>query len=393
MLGLNNIIHPLNIEDFIEDHASKKAVFIPGDAGKFGELYGWEDVNYVVNSSRPSFEAVRLVYEKQPLPNQELANLGGWLEKGATLVINQTQHIDPVNEQFAEALANDVNASVNINCYVSFPAKQGFDCHYDTHDVFVLHTAGVKSWKVYHPTRKFPLDRDPASDKKLLPLAEDAQPYLECTMTPGDVLYIPRGHWHYAIAEEPCIHLTVSHSNHSGIDYMTWLINEMRKNDELLRQDFPLYQVGSLLGDRPDDELEGHIEKIRLHLIEILKEDSFLESILHWVQYDNPLRRKYQLPELAEIERSPITPETKFYIVPNQKLIPRHDPASGRIELISRGGQILFNRVPKAMIEHILNTNDPFCGKDLQELDPSITWENIYVMLHTFYTSGLTLRA
>ncbi|MDH3378767.1 MAG: cupin domain-containing protein, partial [Gammaproteobacteria bacterium] len=373
MFGLANIIKPLCIEDFLMEYAGNNAVFIPGETNKFENLYEWGDVNHIVNNSRPSFESVRLVYEKQTLPNQELANIGGWLERGATLVINHTQHIDPINEQFAEALANDVNASVNINCYVSFPTKQGFDCHYDTHDVFVINTAGIKSWKVFHPTRKFPLDRDPASDKKLLPLAEDAKPYLECTLTPGDVLYIPRGHWHYAISEEACIHLTVSHSNRSCVDYLVWLINEMRKNDEFLREDFPLYRVESLLGDRPDDELKEHLEKFRQHLTEFLKRDSFLESILHWVQFENPIRRKYQLPELAEISQNPITPETRFYIAPNQKLIPRHDPNTGRIEIISRGGLILFERVPKSMIELILDSKTPFCGKDLQQLDSDVS--------------------
>ena len=378
-------------KEFLSDYANVKATHIPGQENKFENLFGWENVNDVINNSRPSYESVRLVYEKQPLPYSELSKLGEWLEKGATLVINHTHQIDPINEQFAESLTNDVNAPVNINCYVSFPSKQGFDCHYDTHDVFIVHTAGVKSWCVFEPIRKFPIDRDPDSDKKLQSLPEDAKPYLECQLTPGDVLYIPRGHWHYAISEEPCIHLTVSHSNRSGIDYLTWLLNELRKSDEFLRQDFPLYQVECLRGNIPDDNLEEHIEKFKTHILEIFTDNAFLESIIHWVQLENVLRRKYQLPELALIEEDSVTKETKFSLLPNQKMLPRYDAATQKTIIISRGGQIVFNGVPPAIIEFILNSDGSFCGKDLQNLDPDVSWDDIQSMLITFYRYGLIL--
>jgi len=167
MFGLEYILRPVSTEEFLDQYKGKKALHITGEESKFENLYGWEDINHVVNKSRPSYEGMLLVHETNSLPRHELQNLSNWLAKGATLVINSVQTIDPIAEQFGEILANDMNSSVNINCYVSFPAKQGFDCHYDTHDVFIVQTSGVKKWYVFEPTRQDPLDRDPDFEKQL----------------------------------------------------------------------------------------------------------------------------------------------------------------------------------------------------------------------------------
>lgn len=193
MFGLDRILAPLSVDEFLSEYSGQKAVHIPGAENKFQSLYGWGEVNNVLNGMRPSFEGVRLVHETKTLPQDELRRMSHWLANGATLVINHVQHIDPIMEQFAESLANDMNANVNINCYVSFPSKQGFDCHYDTHDVFVIQTMGRKEWKVFEPSRRFPLDRDAAAEKTKYAKPAEGE-YLSCELTPGDVLYIPRGH-------------------------------------------------------------------------------------------------------------------------------------------------------------------------------------------------------
>ena len=344
MFGLHHILAPLTVDDFLSEYAGRKAVYIPGEVLKFQSLYGWNEINNVLNGIRPSFEGVRLVHETESLPQHELRRMNHWLAKGATVVINHVQHIDPVTEQFTESLANDMNSSVNINYYVSFPSKQGFDCHYDTHDVFVIQTVGNKEWKVFEPSRRFPLDRDAATEKTKYAKPEKGE-YVHCELTPGDVLYIPRGHWHYALSNNPCVHLTVSYSNRSGLDFLMWIMNEWRDTDEFLRRDFPLCRVESLLGDRSDEPLLEHLKRFTTHVSELIQSEDLEERLLHWVQVENMLRQPYQLPELAALDRVPIARDVKFQFAKNQKVVRRYDDESGRMQLIARGRVVLLNRV------------------------------------------------
>lgn len=388
MFGLDRILAPLTIDDFLTTYSGRKAVHIPGESGKFESLYAWNEINTVLNDMRPSFEGVRLVHETESLPQQELRRMSHWLAKGATLIINHVQHIDPIAEQFAEALANDVNSSVNINCYVSFPSKQGFDCHYDTHDVFVIQTVGTKAWKVFEPSRQFPLDRDATTEKSKYEKPKEGE-YLSCALTPGDVLYIPRGHWHYALSSQPCVHLTVSHSNRSGLDFLMWIMNEWRDNDELLRRDFPLVRVESLLGDRSDAPLVEQIERFKTHVRELIQREDLQERLLHWVQVENVLRQPFQLPDLAALDQAPVASDVKFQLAKNQKVVPRYDSDSGQIQLIARGRVVLLNRVPKQIIEVMLDSGRAFSGQDLMNACPEVAWKDVQTMLQNLFVSGL----
>lgn len=393
MFGLDQILHPFTVADFLAECLGKKAIYIPGPPEKFDGLYTWKEVNTVLNNMRPSFEGLRLVHETKSLDTSELRRMGHWLSKGATLVINYVQDVDPIAEQVAASLANEMNAAVNINCYVSFPTRQGFDNHYDTHDVFILQTAGRKVWKVFEPTRRFPLDRDPSDQKKRYAKPTEGE-YVTCELTPGDVLYIPRGHWHYAVSSESCIHLTVSFNNRSGIDFLQFLANEWRENDDFLRQDFPLGRIESLLGDRPDDPaLSEHIARFQSRLAELVQSEGMKERLLQWVQAENPLRTKYQLPELADLDQSPLTQDVAFRVAPNQKIVARYEDSAASSQLIARGRIVGLNKVPRGVVDVMLRPGQPFTGADLMAAAPGAAWESMRSMLTDLLVSGLIVLA
>jgi mannose-6-phosphate isomerase-like protein (cupin superfamily) len=83
------------------------------------------------------------------------------------------------------------------NAYLTPPGAQGFAVHSDTHDVFVLQTAGTKQWEL-----------PPSPGKQ-----GDEEPLLE----PGHVMYLPTGTPHAARAQETVsLHITI------GINQLTW---------------------------------------------------------------------------------------------------------------------------------------------------------------------------
>ncbi|WP_199320486.1 cupin domain-containing protein [Leptolyngbya sp. FACHB-261] len=139
------------------------------------------------------------------------------LRQGATLIINGVHQRVPAVAQLAANLRCDIGYETHVNLYCSPARQQGFDCHYDTHDVLILQIDGEKKWFVYRETVSYPTSNMPSS--KQLQLTEP--PYLECTLRAGDLLYIPRGHWHYAVAcEQPSLHLTVGIECQTGLDWL-----------------------------------------------------------------------------------------------------------------------------------------------------------------------------
>jgi len=388
MFGIDHLLSPLTVEEFINDYRGKRAVHIPGEATKFPDIYAWEQINDQINFSRPSREGIRLIYQKQPLEHRELAKLAEWMVKGATLVINRVQEVDPILSRFATNLGGDLNALVNINCYASYPAKQGFDTHYDGHDVFVVHTAGEKSWQVAEPTRLHPLDID-RLDKGKPP---ETSPYLNVKMTPGDVLYIPRGHWHAAVADTPSVHLTVSNTQRSGIDFLHWITEQLKIDDDFLRQDFPVIQSAALGGQRPDDTFEKHLTRFREHMTELLQSPEITDSFKQFCMVGNPVPRNFQLPDLAQM-REQLTPETRFRMTADQKIVTGFTNQLGKTELMVRGHLIKLTDVGSPIVEILQNSTISdltFSGAELQNSSHSTPWEKIQELLLFLFEQGLT---
>ncbi len=386
MFGLAHILAPVSVEEFLKTYRGEKALYIPGKADKYPDFYDWEQINDQINFSRPSRESIRLIYEKQPLDNSHLGKLAEWMVKGATLVINSVQEVDPIISRFATSLGRDMNSSINVNCYASYPSKQGFDTHFDHHDVFVIQTSGEKTWKVYDPTKKYPLDIEPYVKTD----PPEVEPYLEYTMKVGDVLYIPRGHWHCAIAVEPSVHLTVSNKQTSGIDFLMWLTENLRGQDEFLRRDIPVVQLNLLGGDQADNEFKKHFKDFREHMKEVFEDDALMESFLQYSMIKNPVPRNFQLPDLALMKDS-IDPTTQFKMAVDQKILTRFSEESQGGQLIIRGHVLNMNKVGKNILGILANSAEGamLSGELLQKANPKASWGDVKTLLLFLFENGI----
>ena len=98
-----------------------------------------------------------------------------------------------------EALGGKVQA----NLYLSSKRKQGFRAHFDFHDVFAIHVMGEKTWTVFkgmaeHPIKHPVFEGWPKERHEQL----KGELWREVRMSPGDLLYLPRGQYHYALADD-----------------------------------------------------------------------------------------------------------------------------------------------------------------------------------------------
>jgi lysine-specific demethylase/histidyl-hydroxylase NO66 len=113
---------------------------------------------------------------------------------GATVVFQGLHRSHPPLVDLISELELELGHPCQANAYLTPPGSQGFAVHSDTHDVFVLQTAGSKRWELHPPEG-------------------DEEPLLE----PGHVMYLPTGTPHAARAQDAVsLHITI------GINQLTW---------------------------------------------------------------------------------------------------------------------------------------------------------------------------
>ncbi|MFK0287987.1 cupin domain-containing protein [Streptomyces sp. NPDC090499] len=166
------------------------------------------------------------------------AELHQRLAEGASLVIDQVDHLhEPVGDLAAE-LESWLRAPVQVNLYASWTAAEGFGTQWDDHDVVVVQAEGAKRWRLFGPTRHMPLHRDIAD-----PEPPPDEPVAELVMRPGDLLYLPRGWWHAVTADQDThsLHLTCGITPpHTGARLLNWLADQLLASDTF-RRDLPLH--------------------------------------------------------------------------------------------------------------------------------------------------------
>ena len=164
---------------------------------------------------------------------------------GSTIVLQALHRVWPPIIDFCQQLAADLGHPVQANAYVTPPQNQGFDDHYDVHDVFVLQVAGRKRWSIHAPVHLSPLRDQPWTDRRdAVREAARQEPVIDTVLEPGDVLYLPRGYLHSATALGGLtIHLTLgihSWTRYAVAEELVALVLRELAEDEEARGSLPL---------------------------------------------------------------------------------------------------------------------------------------------------------
>ncbi len=386
MLGLSYLLQPVTTDDFWDRYWGRQALLVRGGVDKFPDLFGWEALNGLLNEGQTSPNSIRLVHDRKSVPPQEAAHVARWLKKGATLIVNHLHRADPMVGRLSDSIARDLNTAINTNCYSSWPVSQGFDMHYDGHDVYVVNVEGRKAWKVFEPTLVHPLERHARSRGEP---PRDASPYLECVLDVGDVLYIPRGHWHYAVAETPSMHLTLGAQPRTGVDFLEWLTLQMADNDEEMRRDFALGRMVELGGDGAG-LLDRDIERFAARVREAFEPESLRESLLRYAMLNNPARRAFQLPELPDFDAR-LAEDTRLVTTPNQKVILRNSPDEDLVLVIARGRRVEISGLAIDGLRRLFDAREPWQPREW--FGDSVAWEVLSEALGALFDHDLVRLA
>ncbi|MFG2143659.1 JmjC domain-containing protein [Streptomyces sp. NPDC048696] len=171
----------------------------------------------------------------QSIPMVNMHRLGGLLDEGATLIMDQLNVFDPTMEVACRALQWWSHERVQVNAYLTTNEASGFPLHWDDHDVIIVQLAGEKKWDVRDTTRTAPMYRD--ADPNSTP---SDTVLFDGVLQPGDIMHIPRGHWHQATRAAKgsgySLHVTFGITKRTGASWLAWLGDWCREH-EVFRHD------------------------------------------------------------------------------------------------------------------------------------------------------------
>jgi ribosomal protein L16 Arg81 hydroxylase len=241
ILDFDSLIQPLNRETFFSEHWEQRPLVVARDAPDwYDSLLSAEDLEFVLSAAsslNPS--SVELLGRRAKSPrlngDEGITALFEQFQSGATIRVRGVHRFRKGIQQFCRRLEQEFSFPIQANLYCTPANESGLEQHFDGHDVLILQISGRKHWRLFDPPVVLPLENVPPlrferpenlseSRGNRFPKSASAPNYkssdtlLECSLAPGDFMYLPRGFPHQAwTSDESSVHLTI------GIHVITWL--------------------------------------------------------------------------------------------------------------------------------------------------------------------------
>jgi ribosomal protein L16 Arg81 hydroxylase len=241
------LLAPFLPADFFNSHWERKFLHIanrPDDY--FLPLFSITHLEELLTASAVSPGFIRVVRNQQILPTEKLIAADGSLamprfyaaySDGYTINVNEAHRFWPPLQVITAQLQAYLNHRVVCNLYASPSHQQALAPHYDAHDVFVLQIQGYKRWTLYERVVECPLvdSFQPVFDRSDLSNGHSID------LSPGDLLYIPRGTPHEAIPYDGhSLHLTIGVYPFQWIDLLSASLRARAEEDSELRRALPI---------------------------------------------------------------------------------------------------------------------------------------------------------
>lgn len=241
----SRLLAPVTQDQFFDEYYEKKPLYIEGAADKVENVCSWGEFNELIQKTGIwSDQTFKMVVDTERVPANEFCErapgrdgfslyipaarkVQKHLDNGASIVLDLIETLTPGIRSVSEALQMALAARISCNAYCSQNQRRAFPSHFDTMEVFALHIEGRKTWRVYEGRFEDPLEADGYVQTSFSPDYHDKAKggvLMEIDMKPGDLLYLPKGWYHDALASsDACLHLSFGTAQTTGLNFMSWV--------------------------------------------------------------------------------------------------------------------------------------------------------------------------
>jgi ribosomal protein L16 Arg81 hydroxylase len=207
MPALSQWLDPLSVSEFVATYLGREPFARASCAASATECCSWDSLDRLLQAEPPDV----LVVAKSKLldvpPPRSLSALRSLFQKGIGVAIRAPERTSPEFEVLAREFQRDLPGDQRLIVFATPARTHGFGWHYDAEDVFVVQTAGDKAYYLRDNTVSTPPERGFQSD--FSQYRDETSPLLCCRLLSGDLLYVPKGEWHMAIAQEDSLSLSI----------------------------------------------------------------------------------------------------------------------------------------------------------------------------------------
>lgn len=269
--ALARLLAPVSVDDFLAHYWEQRYLRVPAtDRGATEAPVTLAEVDAVLTGRPHHHPDVQLVDAARTVEVDEYARDDDSIDPvravkrfaaGATIVLNRLDEQAPRVRELLARLETELGIHVQANMYLTPRAAQGFPIHYDNHDVIIVQCEGRKRWRLYESPKVLPMRGERFEAAVTKPGAKTD----EFVMETGDVLYVPRGLMHEALAEgdELSLHVTIGFHAVRWSEVLLEAIARAAVDDVELRKGIPL---GALVDGTPDEalaaQLRGHAARV-----------------------------------------------------------------------------------------------------------------------------------
>ncbi len=340
---------------FSESYEQKHLVIKRAKPDYYRALVCVDDIDRAVTTMGLSVPEVQVVKADASITPADYAYESGFIDAvrvnqlfadGATIIMSNLQERVPSLARFCRALENVFSARIQTNIYLTPAHSQGFRAHYDNHDVLVQQVEGTKEWRIYDHPVQLPLNTQ-AFDPHDVPIGEETDRFV---LEPGDMVYVPRGLTHDAIAtDQTSLHITTGLMTRTWADLMTEAVVAVAHRDPAFRASLPA-------GHARDDFDVTTMQTTFDDLLARLKDEASVADLVEDVRSEFIANRVPRVPgQMRQLARlAELTPDSNVGAQPQliYHLRQRTDPKGDEVIQIScQGAEIILPAHTKPAVE------------------------------------------
>lgn len=385
---LVRVLGPVTETDFFENYWEQNPLHVSrSSTDQFAPLLTLEAIECALSTQPLFFPSVQLTQSNQTIEVSEYADESRRIlphrlierhHEGASIVISQAHEIVTSLANFRRDIQNELKLRCQTNVYLSPPGQQGFNAHFDSHDVFILQVAGTKIFNFYDGGIELPYQHDgfQAGTHTVGALSQSI------ALEPGDTLYIPRGVMHDAVAtEQTSLHITLGVYANTLRDVLMEMVKHLTDKDSQYRKSVPRDLQSLLHND--DTPIQEELKKYVTPALTQAGLKSALSSIEDAMAIGSAPQCTGMLSAITTRKHMAKSMQLDFLQLTSV------ERSSKLIRLRTHGQVLEFSNPLRTVIEHLL-TVKKLEMNDIDSLDDNQK-QRLYARL--FYANLLILKA